>query len=70
MASERLVELLVGGGVLVVDDGAVDISDGLYIHTRDLFANGPEIPPYPEYRVDPTLDELGCLEYAPCGQKQ
>ena len=33
LTSERLAELLVGGGALVVDDGVVDSSDGLYMHT-------------------------------------
>ncbi len=48
------------------DDGAVNISDGVYI-LQNLFANGPAIPPpYPECGIDPTEDELGCVEYPHC----
>ncbi len=48
------------------DDGAVDLADGIFI-LQSLFAIGPAIPPpYPGCGVDPTVDELDCLEYRPC----
>ncbi len=48
------------------DDGAVDIGDAIYT-LQNLFANGPAIPPpYPDCGLDPTVDNLGCVEYAPC----
>jgi hypothetical protein len=48
------------------DDGAVDLADAVYILQR-LFAKGPAIPP-PDSAcgIDPTVDELGCLQYAAC----
>jgi hypothetical protein len=34
---------------------------------HNLFARGPAIPPpYPGCGVDPTVDELDCLEFRPC----
>ncbi len=48
------------------DDGAIDLADGIFI-LQNLFANGPAIaPPYPDCGIDPTVDELDCLEYRPC----
>ncbi len=48
------------------DDGGVDLADGVYI-LQNLFASGPAIsPPSPDCGIDPTEDELGCLEYLPC----
>jgi hypothetical protein len=48
------------------DDGTVDINDGVYI-LQNLFGNGPDIPPpYPRCGIDPTADQLRCLEYSHC----
>jgi parallel beta-helix repeat protein len=48
------------------DDGTINVADAVYA-LQFLFVDGPVIPPpFPECGVDPTLDELGCLEYSEC----
>ena len=48
------------------DDGAIDVADAVYV-LQFLFVEGPVIPPpYPECGIDPTVDELGCLDYPGC----
>ncbi len=49
------------------DDGAVDISDPIYL-LQYLFVSGPPpAPPFPDLGEDPTTgDSLGCAE--PCGE--
>jgi hypothetical protein len=48
------------------DDGALDIADAIALLSH-LFANAGDLPaPFGECGIDPTLDELGCLEYAGC----
>ncbi len=48
------------------DDGAVDLADGIFI-LQNLYASGPAIPPpNPDCGIDPTVDELGCVEYTRC----
>ena len=50
----------------VNDDGAVDIADSIYL-LQHLFGSGSDLPsPYPDCGIDPTLDDLDCLEYEPC----
>ena len=48
------------------DDGAVDIADAIAVLSH-LFAGSGALPePFGECGVDPTEDELGCLEYRGC----
>ena len=48
------------------DDGAVAIADAIAALSH-LFAGSSDLPePFGECGVDPTEDELGCVEYAPC----
>jgi hypothetical protein len=49
------------------DDGKRDPSDAVFL-LQFLYLEG-EAPPSPFLRcdVDPTLDELSCLVYPPCG---
>jgi hypothetical protein len=51
------------------DDGAIDIADAIFT-LQYLFVEGPAIPqPYPECRIDPTVDALGCSSYEPCQKR-
>jgi dienelactone hydrolase len=48
------------------DDGAVDIADAIAVLSH-LFAGSGDLPePFGECGVDPTVDELGCVEYPGC----
>ncbi len=48
------------------DDGAVDIADAIAVLSH-LFAGSGDLPePFGACGIDPTLDELGCNDYAPC----
>ncbi len=48
------------------DDGAVDIGDSVFL-LQYLFVSGPVIPPpSAECGMDPTPDQLTCLDFAPC----
>jgi hypothetical protein len=48
------------------DDGAVDIADAIAVLSY-LFARSGSLPePFGQCGIDPTGDELGCLEYGPC----
>ena len=48
------------------DDRAVDIADAVAVLSH-LFAGSGDLPePFGECGVDPTEDELGCLEYPGC----
>jgi hypothetical protein len=48
------------------DDGAINIADAIAV-LSNLFANAGPLPaPFNGCGTDPTIDELGCLGYAPC----
>ena len=48
------------------DDGAKNIADVVYAF-NNLFGSGLNPPaPFPGCGADPTVDPLGCEEYAPC----
>jgi PKD repeat protein len=48
------------------DDGVLDIADAIAMLSH-LFAAAGDLPaPFGQCGIDPTVDELGCLEYAGC----
>jgi hypothetical protein len=51
----------------VTDDGTVDISDGVALLSH-LFLGGKAPPePFAAFGIDPTVDELTCEGFGPCG---
>ena len=50
------------------DDGAVAITDPLNLLNFLFLSTAPPAAPFGACGVDPTPDDLDCIEFAPCAQ--